>query len=52
MLRGERAVNQEYKRWLDNASDEIRDELKDLTPEEVRERFSLISNLEQVECVV
>ena len=41
MLRGERAVNQEYKRWLDNASDEIRDELKDLTPEEVRERFSL-----------
>ncbi|HNU23912.1 MAG TPA: phospho-sugar mutase, partial [Mesotoga sp.] len=41
MLRNSQRIFEEYERWLKNSTEEMKEELKMLSPEEVRDRFAL-----------
>ncbi|RAM61677.1 glucose-1,6-bisphosphate synthase, partial [Mesotoga sp. SC_3PWM13N19] len=41
MLRNNQRIFEEYERWLKNSTEEMKEELKMLSPEEVRDRFAL-----------
>jgi phosphoglucomutase len=41
VLRNSQRIFEEYERWLKNSTEEMKEELKMLSPEEVRDRFAL-----------
>jgi len=41
VLRDDLAINEEYKRWLENSTEEMKEELRRFSPSEVRESFAL-----------
>ena len=41
MLRDDLAIKEEYKRWLENSTEEMKEELRRFSPSDVRESFAL-----------
>ncbi len=41
MLRDGQAVNEEYKRWLENSTEEMKEELRRFSPSDIQGSFGL-----------